>query len=95
MTDLRRRTAQWFFVLAIILGPTMGLVTGMVVAELVEGGPAHVREVWFGSGVNKSESRGGMVGALFGLGYAYRCWRNWARKTGRLTQDELARVIPF
>mgnify|MGYP003396673772 FL=1 len=95
MSDPRRRVAQWLFVVAIILGSTIGLVTGMVVIDVVEGGPAQVRELWAGRGVTESESKGGMIGALFGLGYVYRYWRSWALSTGRLSQEEVARIIPF
>mgnify|MGYP003481713528 FL=1 len=95
MSDPRRRVAQWLFVVAIILGSTIGLVSGMVVIDVVEGGPAQVRELWSGRSVTESESKGGMIGALFGLGYVYRYWRSWALRTGRLSHGELARIIPF
>ena len=38
----------------------------MVVIDVVEGGPAQVRELWAGRGVTESESKGGMIGALLG-----------------------------
>lgn len=95
MSDPQRRGAQWLFVVAIIVGSTLGLVTGIVVNDVVEGEQVQVREVWAGRGVTESESKGGMIGALFGLGYAYRYWRSWVLRTGRLSQKEVARIIPF
>jgi len=45
MSDPQRRGAQWLFVVAIIVGSTLGLVTGIVVNDVVEGKQVQVRGV--------------------------------------------------